>query len=82
MARADLLIRLVQTGVRGDKANFRKVVEAIITNERSKQHKVLAERLNELLNSAPAERPVTNGESLMLEQHMIEAQKPLKSKIV
>ena len=30
MARADLLIRLVQSGIRGDKANFRKVAEAIV----------------------------------------------------
>ena len=33
MARADLLIRLVQSGIRGDKASFRKVVEAIIAED-------------------------------------------------
>ena len=53
MARADLLIRLVQSSIRGDKAGFRKVVEAIIAEERTKQHKVLAEKLEELLNAAP-----------------------------
>ena len=41
MARADLLIRLVQSGIRGDKATFGKVVEAITAEERTKQHKVL-----------------------------------------
>ena len=62
MARADLLVRLVQAGLRGDKATFRKVVEAIIAEERSKQHKVLAKKLEEMLNStAPAERPISNG---------------------
>ena len=33
MARADLLIRLVQSGIRGDKASFKKVVEAIIAED-------------------------------------------------
>jgi len=62
MARADLLVRLVQAGLRGDKATFRKVVEAIIAEERSKQHKVLAKKLEEMLNStAPAERSISNG---------------------
>ncbi len=70
MARADLLIRLVQSGIRGDKATFRKVVEAIIAEERTKQHKVLAEKLEEMLNTAPIERPVTNGGGPMLDQRM------------
>ena len=70
MARADLLIRLVQSSIRGDKAGFRKVVEAIIAEERTKQHKVLAEKLEELLNAAPLERPVTNGGGPMLDQRM------------
>jgi len=70
MARADLLIRLVQSGIRGDKATFRKVVEAIIAEERSKQHKVLTEKVEEILNAAPAERPATNGNGPMLDQRM------------
>ena len=56
MARADLLIRLVQSGIRGDKASFRKVVEAIIAEERTKQHKVLAEKLEEMLKSWNSQR--------------------------
>lgn len=70
MARADLLIRLVQFGIRGDKAAFRKVVEAIIAEERSKQHRVLAERLETLLNTAPSERPTNNGGAPLLDQRM------------
>lgn len=65
MARADLLIRLVQSGIRGDKAVFRKVVEAIIAEERAKQHIVLAERLTESLNISPVDRPVSNGTPIM-----------------
>lgn len=70
MARADLLIRLVQSSTRGDKATFRKVVEAIIAEERSKQHKVLAEKLEGMLNAVPVERPAGNGVGPMLDQRM------------
>nr|VFJ98662.1 MAG: ATPase family associated with various cellular activities (AAA) [Candidatus Kentron sp. H]VFJ98903.1 MAG: ATPase family associated with various cellular activities (AAA) [Candidatus Kentron sp. H]VFK03715.1 MAG: ATPase family associated with various cellular activities (AAA) [Candidatus Kentron sp. H] len=70
MARADLLVRLVQSGMRSDKAAFRKVVEAIIAEERHKQHKVLAEKLAGALDAAPAERPITNGNGSMLDQRM------------
>ena len=61
MARADLLVRLVQSGMNGDKATFRKVVEAIIAEERSKQHNVLAERLELILNRAASDRTFLNG---------------------
>ncbi|WP_025770772.1 AAA family ATPase [Thioalkalivibrio sp. HK1] len=61
MARADLLTRLVQSAMREDKASFRKVVEAIISEERNKQHRVLADRLEETLNNPPAESHTLNG---------------------
>ncbi|RXK87552.1 AAA family ATPase [Chlorobaculum sp. 24CR] len=70
MARADLLIRLVQFGMRGDKVSFRKVVEAIIAEERTKQHTVLAEKLEEILNVSPIERTLTNGAGPMLDPRM------------
>lgn len=60
MARADLLIRLVRSGIRGDKVNFRKIVEAIIAEERAKQHQVLACKLEEALSVVPAERSSTS----------------------
>ncbi|MFI8607940.1 AAA family ATPase [Pseudomonas sp. NPDC077649] len=50
MARADLLVSLVQSGVAGNQSKFRKVAEAIIAEERSKQHKVLADRLETVLS--------------------------------
>ncbi|MBF2753801.1 MAG: hypothetical protein ISN29_00885 [Gammaproteobacteria bacterium AqS3] len=37
MARADLLTDLVRFALAGDKVRFRKVVEAIIAEERAKQ---------------------------------------------
>lgn len=70
MARADLLIRLVQSGIRGDKVSFRKVVEAIIAEERTKQHKVLAEQLEEILAVMPVEHSYTNVGAPMLDQRM------------
>lgn len=63
MARADLLLNLVRTGSRGDQPGFRRTVEALIAEERSKQHHVLAEQLNDSLrqngtNGGGALRPV------------------------
>lgn len=70
MARADLIIRLVQSGTRGDKVSFRKVVEAIIAEERTRQHTVLAEKLEEILNASPIEHTGTNGAGHMVDQRM------------
>lgn len=49
MARADLIVDLVKYASNGNKAMVRKVTEAIIAEEREKQHTILADRLqNEL----------------------------------
>ena len=56
MARANLLLKLVQAGSTGDKALFLKVVESLIAEEKSKQHHVVADQLEEILrnnNSVP-----------------------------
>lgn len=45
MARSDLLISLVKAGSSGDTKTVRSTAEAIIAEERSKQHNVLADRL-------------------------------------
>ncbi len=45
MARADVLLDLVRAGSRGEQQLFRKALEALIAEERSKQHHVLADRL-------------------------------------
>lgn len=62
MARADLIINLVRTSMEGDELLFRKTVEAIAAEERSKRHYALAERLTDLLASnvsalGPSKRP-------------------------
>ena len=45
MARSGLLLDLVRAGARGDRALFRKSLEALVAEERAKQHHVLADRL-------------------------------------
>ena len=45
MARADLILDLVRAGARDDQNLFRKTLEALISEERAKQHHVLADRL-------------------------------------
>ena len=54
MARADLLLDLVRAGARGDHALFRKSLEALIAEERAKQHHILADRLAAHLNAGGA----------------------------
>jgi len=51
MARSDLLIDLVAAQRRGDNVRFRTLVEAIIAEERSNQHHLVADRLAELITT-------------------------------
>ena len=51
MARADLLIDLVEAERRGDKQRFRMLVEAVIAEERSNQHHLVADRLSEIITT-------------------------------
>ncbi len=49
MARSDLLITLVKASTSGDRKTVRSAVEAMIAEERSRQHNVLADRLSNAL---------------------------------
>jgi len=51
MARADILISLVQSASRNDMVSFRKSVESLIAEERAKKHNILADRLALSLNN-------------------------------
>jgi SpoVK/Ycf46/Vps4 family AAA+-type ATPase len=53
MARSDLLINLVKAGVNGDTRTFRTAVEAIVAEERAKQHNTVADRLERMVTSGP-----------------------------
>lgn len=61
MARADLLVDLVKYASSGNKPMVKKVTEAIIAEEREKQHTVLADRLQNELMRAPADVPQPKG---------------------
>lgn len=52
MARSDLIVDMVEAQRRGDNARFRLLVEAIIAEERSNQHHLVADRLSELITTA------------------------------
>lgn len=52
MARGDLLISLVQASMSGDKQAVRSAVETIIAEEKTKQHRILADRLARALHSS------------------------------
>ncbi len=45
MARSDLLLNLVKAGLNGEQELFTKTVEAVIAEERSKSHHILADSL-------------------------------------
>ena len=57
MARSDLLIDLVEAEQQGDKQRFRVLVEAIIAEERAKQHHLVADRLSELITTVGSSEP-------------------------
>lgn len=45
MARSDLLINLVRAGSSGDQSKFKRTVDALVAEERAKQHNVVADQL-------------------------------------
>lgn len=51
MARSDLLISLVRSATKGDMVLFKRTLEALIAEERQKQHHILADRLSEYLKT-------------------------------
>jgi SpoVK/Ycf46/Vps4 family AAA+-type ATPase len=51
MARADILVNLLQAAQRRDMVSFRKAAENLIADERAKKHHILADRLASSLNN-------------------------------
>lgn len=51
MARSDLLLDLVEAERRGDRERFRRLVEAVIAEERANQHHLVADRLSQLITT-------------------------------
>lgn len=54
MARADLLVHLVRAARERDEDGLRRTVESMVSEERDKQHHLLAERLEEALRVTPS----------------------------
>lgn len=65
MARSDLLLGLVKAGIQGDRSLFHRTVDAIIAEERGKQHHVLADQLEDALrkngNPSTSQPILSNG---------------------
>jgi AAA+ superfamily predicted ATPase len=66
MARADLVLELTKHSLSGNKPMVKKIVEAIIAEERSKDHHIYADRLESELNKAQYDynQPIQNGNTL------------------
>jgi len=60
MARADLLIDLIKYAITGNKPMIKKIADAIIAEERKKQHSVLADKLEIELNKIPNDNVSSN----------------------
>ena len=59
MARSDLLLSIVRAGASGDRTALRSSVEAIVAEERGKNHHILADRLQRALNAVAVTPPTT-----------------------
>lgn len=51
MARADILLSIVKSAIGNDIFALKKAVEALVADERSKNHRILADRLVEILTA-------------------------------
>jgi hypothetical protein len=51
MAKADILLSIVKAAIGNDSLSLKKAIEALVADERSKNHRILADRLSELLST-------------------------------
>ncbi len=66
MARSDLLLSIVRAGATGDRSALRSSVEAVVAEERGKNHHILADRLQRALSAVsvmPPAAPQPSGQS-------------------
>lgn len=57
MARSDLLISLVRAGASGDREMLKSTAEALMADERAKNHHILADRLQRALSAVSVTAP-------------------------
>lgn len=79
MARSDLILALVRAGNAGDRQLFRRAVEALAAEERGKQHHVLADQLERVLNSNGHASPVGMGGAVQLPHDLLYEMTPRKN---
>ena len=51
MAKANILLSIVKAAIGNDSLSLKKAIEALVADERSKNHRILADRLSELLST-------------------------------
>jgi SpoVK/Ycf46/Vps4 family AAA+-type ATPase len=51
MAKADILLSIVKSAISNDSLSLKKAIETLVADERSKNHRILADRLSELLST-------------------------------
>lgn len=64
MARSDLILNLARAGSQGDQLGVRRTLEAMVADEREKQHHVIAEQLSEVLSLSQRIAAPTKGAPL------------------
>lgn len=52
MAKADILVSIIKSSIAGDTKSFRRAVEVLIAEKRSKKHTILTDRLNGIINNS------------------------------
>lgn len=57
MTRSDLIVSLVRAGSTGDKASLRSTTEAMVADERAKNHHTLADRLEKAMQAVAVTPP-------------------------
>jgi len=64
VARSDLILNLARAGSQGDQLGVRRTLEAMVADEREKQHHVIAEQLSEVLSLSQRIAAPTKGAPL------------------
>ena len=73
MARADLVLDLVEAERHGDRERFKTIVESLIAEERANQHHLVADRLSEIITTTgERSRMVRDGQSSAVRDLVIE----------
>ena len=66
MARGDILVTLVKAGAAGDRERLKSAAEALVADERAKNHHILADRLERALSAVALTPPsLTSSSSLV-----------------